>query len=98
MAVPVPSTADFKICYPQFVNAPDTLVSRKLIDAASRTTVSFYKDADTEAQAVMLRAAILLSKMPEARKMQLMGDDQAIVWQMELYDLQRSAGLGLRVF
>jgi hypothetical protein len=96
--VTVPSTADFKLCYPQFDRAPNVLVGRKLTDAASRTTVSFYKDADVEAQAVMLRAAILLSKMPEARKMQLVGDDQAIVWQMELYDLARSAGLGLRVF
>lgn len=98
MAVLAPSSADFKLCYPQFDKAPDALVARKLLDAASRTTAGFYKDSDTESQAVMLRAAILLSKMPEARKMQLVGDDQAIVWAMELYDLQRSAGLGLRVF
>ncbi len=47
---------------------------------------------------MFLRCAILMGKMPEARKMQLMNDDQAIVWQMELYDLQRSAGMGIRVF
>ncbi len=98
MAVPAPSAAEFKSAFPQFDKAPDAFVTKWLGYAAARTTASFYADSEVEKQAVFLRAAVIMGKMPEARKMQLMGDDQAIVWQMELYDLQRSAGMGLRVF
>ncbi len=92
-----PSAATFKASFPQFDKAPDALITRWLAYAAQRTTANFFATG-VEEQAVMLRAAIIVSKLPEARKMQLMSDDQAIVWQMELYGLQRSAGMGIRVF
>lgn len=98
MSVPVPARSDFLISYPQFINAPAALVDRKLAESARRTRADFFADDGTQNDAVYLRAAILLAKTPDARKLELIGDDQAMVWQMELYDLQRSAGMGVRVF
>jgi hypothetical protein len=94
----VPSTADFIDNYPEFAGADDDLVSVKLAQAARRTNADVYSSLELAADAVMLRAAVLLLKSPGGRKMRLANPDQLFTWQTELRQLQGSATMGLRVF
>lgn len=93
-----PTSAQFVEAYPEFAGAPDALVVIKLAQAARRTNADVYQTADLAADAVMLRAAILLMKTPDARKMRLASPDQIYVWESELRQLQGSATMGLRIF
>ncbi len=65
--------------------------------AARRTNGNIYT-ADQMTDAVGLRAAITLTKAPQARALKLVSDEQAFVWGQELYELQRSATMGMRIF
>jgi hypothetical protein len=98
MAANVPSAAEFAARYPSFGQAPLALVEQKLEEAARWTNESLYTDAATEADAVCMKAAVLLSITPEARKLQLVDDAQAKVWGRQLFRLQRAATMGLRTF
>ena len=97
MATTPPPRATFLESYPEFSKAPAALVDRKLREASSRTASEFYT-TDQEIDAVCLKAAVLLAKSPDARKMKLVSDEQAFVWAGELRDLQRSAGMGDRCY
>lgn len=97
MAVPAPTPAQFLESYPEFSKAPMALLTRKLAEAAARTSGSIYT-TDQQLQAVCLKAAVLLTKSPESRKMKLVSDDMAFVWASELYSLQRGATMGIRTF
>jgi len=95
--VTVPSAAQFLVVYPEFSKCPLALVDAKLAQAARWTNELTY-DAGTEGDAVMMKAAALLAVTPDARKLQLVADDQLLVWQRQLYRLQKSAVCGVRVF
>ncbi len=98
MAVVAPSAAAFVAAYPHFAKAPGALVDSCLAQAARRTSAWLFKDSAETNDAVFLKAAVLLTKHPGARKLELVSDEQAFVWGQELYELQRSAGMGVRVF
>ena len=98
MAAPVPSVATFLVSYPWFSAAPMSLVEKKLQDAATRTSATLWRDAAEQEMAVMLRAAVLLGKSPQARKARLVDDVMCDQWEVELYVMGRGAGTGLRVF
>lgn len=94
---PVDSSV-FLADYPEFSKAPADLLTSKLAQAGRRTNEEVFADSATAQDALMLRAAILMYKSPYSRKAKLVSDEQAYVWASELYDLQRSATMGLRVF
>jgi hypothetical protein len=98
MAATVPSAASFLVNFPEFSKAPLALVNAKLAEAARRTHPLIYVDDTTAQDAVFLRAAVLLSLSPYARQMKLVDDTAAMVWSAQLYEMQRSATMGLRVF
>lgn len=93
-----PANAVFIADYPEFLKAPDALVTSKLAQACRRTNEEVYADSETAQDALLLRAAILMYKSPYSRKAKLVSDEQAYVWASELYELQRGATMGLRVF
>jgi hypothetical protein len=93
-----PANATFLVDYPEFSKAPESLVTSKLAQAGRRTNAEVFADAETANDALCLRAAILLYKSPYSRKAKLVSDEQGFVWAQELYELQRSATMGLRVF
>jgi hypothetical protein len=95
MPVPAPTSSEFLESYPEFSKAPAALLTRKLAEAARRTSSTIYTP-EQQMDAVCLKAAVLMTKSPEARKMKLVTDDQAFVWGQELYELQRGATMGLR--
>lgn len=97
MAVPVPPASELLSRYPEFSKASLSLVNAKLGEAARRTSAFIYTP-EQQTDAVCLKAAVLLTKSPEARAMRLVDDAQAFVWSEELYQLQRSASMGNRVF
>jgi hypothetical protein len=97
MAVSAPSNAVFLDRFPEFAKAPAALVTTWVAAAARRTSSNIYT-ADQEVDAVCLKAAVLLTKSPQARALKLVGDEQGFVWAQELYELQRSATMGIRVF
>lgn len=106
MPVAVPSSAGFRIAYPEFSTAPDALVNEKLTEAAEFTAESVYGSATSEAAAVYAQAAYLLSLLPGSRAMRAAdpkqgnrsGVQQANPYAERLYRMQRSAVCGIRVF
>lgn len=98
MAVLAPTAASFLVAYPHFAKAPLALVDSCLAQAARRTSATLFKDEAETNDAVFLKTAVLLTKHPGARKLELVSDEQAYIWGQELYELIRSAGTGLRVF
>jgi hypothetical protein len=97
MSAPVPSVPTFLESYPEFSKATMALLQRKLAEAARRTNAAVFT-SDEAVDAVCLKAAVLLTLSPEARKLKLVSDDQAFIWGNQLYELQRSATMGMRVF
>ncbi|MEY4507944.1 MAG: hypothetical protein RLZZ450_66 [Pseudomonadota bacterium] len=95
MAVPVITVAAFLEMFPEFEEADEALVLKHIAMAATRTASGIYT-AEQQEQAVGLKAATLLLKSPWARKARLVDDTQAFIWAGELYELQRSATMGLR--
>jgi hypothetical protein len=94
----IPTNESFLLEYPEFEAAPEDLVTKKLEAAARRTNADVYQTAELANDAVMMRAAILLMRSSHARKMRLASPDQIFVWEGELFAMQRSATMGLRVF
>jgi hypothetical protein len=90
--------AAFLESYPEFAGASAALVTAKLREAAERTNSTIYQTAPLTAQAVMLRAAILLLRSPYGLKMRANNPDQSLTWEYELRNLQRSGTIGIRVF
>ncbi len=98
MPAPVPNRSQFLARYPEFSKAePASLVDAKLAEAARRTNGNIYTP-DQATDAVCLKAAVLLTKSPQARALKLVSDEQAFVWSQELYELQRAATMGMRIF
>jgi len=97
MATPAPSVSTFLLSYPEFAKAPSGLVALKLAEAARRTNSAVY-GLEQAQDALMLRAAVLLSTSPNARALKLVSDEQAMMWEVQLYEMQRTAAMGLRVF
>ena len=93
-----PSNAEFLVMYPEFAGAPTALLTGKIAQAARRTNADVYQSTDLATDAVMLRAAILLLRSPQGRKMRADTPEQFVVWEYELREAQRSATLGIRVF
>ncbi len=94
----VPSNSTFLAAYPEFMGADAALVTAKLTEAAARTNENVYQSAALAQYAVMLSAAILLTRSPYGRQMRTENPDQYIVWEYELRKAQRAATIGLRVF
>lgn len=93
---PVPPAAGLIASYPEFAKAPLSLVTAKLNEAARRTSSTIYKPEEA-VDAVYLKAAVLLATSPEARKLQLVDEEAALVYAAQLYELQRSASMGRRL-
>lgn len=89
----VPSVAAFKAAYPAFGNAPDALVQAKLDEAAARTNATTWGDLHT--LGVSLRAADLLAKTPEGRRMRLVMNDGKSIFAEDLRTLVRRVAVGV---
>jgi hypothetical protein len=98
MAVSAPTSAYFLESYPEFSKAPADLVTRKLAEASRRTSANVFAPGSEQDDAVCLRAAVLLTLSPYSRKMKLVSDEQAFLWANQLFELQRAATMGIRVF
>lgn len=83
----------FLASYPEFANAPATLIAAKLAEATQRTSPVL---GDTFTYAVMLRAAILLWYSPLAREMRIADKTTGPRWEKELHSIQRVAAFGYR--
>jgi hypothetical protein len=93
-----PTNAAFLVAYPEFSKAPSALVTSCLARAGRRTVASVFADTDTANDACMLKAAILLFRSPMARELKAVSDESAFGWAAELYEMQRSATMGVRTF
>lgn len=91
----VPSVAAFKAAYPAFGNAPDALVQAKLDEAALRTSTAAWGTGDLHTMGVSLRAADLLAKTPEGRRMRLVQNDGKSIFHDDLRALVRRVAMGL---
>ncbi len=98
MPAPIPVAADFLLFAPEFGKAPASLVDSHLEMAARRTNAELFGDAQTAQDAVILRAAYTLSISPFAVRMKLVDQEQSNQWKRQLYEMQRSAAVGWRVF
>lgn len=98
MAASVPTAADFVDSYPEFDGSDVDLVNAKLAEAARRTNDTLYATSALITDAVMLRAAILLLLSPQGRKLRLASPDQIGAWEYQLFQMQRTATAGIRVF
>jgi hypothetical protein len=94
----VPTRASFLESYPEYNGAPGTLIDAKLAAAARRTNADLFQSTDLAADAVMLRAAVLLLSSPHGHKLRSEKPDQVYAWEFSLRQLQRSATMGIRVF
>lgn len=97
----VPARADFIARFAEFGEIPSEytgLVDTVLAEAARATNADVYPDAAQAQDAVFLKAAVLLSQSPFARKMRLLGEEQTARYEFELYKKQRAATMGLRCF
>lgn len=97
MAV-APSRATFLANFPEYNGAPGELIDLKLAAAARRTNADIFQSDDLVADAVMLRAAVMLIASPYGHALRSAKPDQVFAWEFELRQLQRSATMGLRVF
>ena len=91
--MPTPSVADFKNAYPAFTHAPPDLVQAKLDEAAARTSIASWGDLHT--MGVSLRAADLLAKTPEGRRMRLVSADGKSIFHDDLQTLVKRVAVGL---
>lgn len=96
MPVPVVSLADFRTNYPEFDDAPDTLVTAKIAQAALRMNAALW--AALAPTGVMLHAAHLLATSPQGRAMKLVNKDGSTTYGKEYAIMQRTCTIGLRVF
>lgn len=88
-----PTVAEFLVDYPTFTNAPTALIQSRLDQAALRTNATVWEDK--YAMGVMLRAADLLAKTPEGRRMRLVqADGKSIYWD-DLQTLVRLVAVGV---
>ncbi len=95
----VPSTADFVARFPEF-DLPvqyQPLVEAKLAEAARSTNADVFPTLAQAEDAVMLKAAVLLSESPYAREMRL-SDVSGARYEYALFRKQRAAVMGRRVF
>ena len=88
-----PTVAEFKAEYPTFANAPDALVQSRLDQAAARTNATVW--GEQYAMGVMLRAADLLAKTPEGRRMRLVQNDGKSIYHEDLRTLVRRVSVGV---
>lgn len=97
MANTPPTAAEFKAVFPEFLGAPDLLVTAKISDAVGRTSEEVWGALWT--QGVMYRAADLLAKSPFGRSMRLVNKDNTTAYSADLRTMVRrvAAASGLRV-
>lgn len=96
------TTADFKAGYPEFFDAPDSLVAVKLAEAQQLVPSSIWNAGgdptrDLTQQAVFLYTAQFLSESPYARKMNLVDDKGGSPYKARLDTLRRIVSSGNRV-
>jgi hypothetical protein len=92
------SNATFLEAHPEFSGATEALVTNAIARAARRTNATVYQSAELAADAVILRAAVILVLSPYGRKMRSESPEQVLAWEYQLRQLQRQATTGLRVF
>lgn len=100
MSAVAPDISQFVARYPEFGDVPTeytSVVQAALDEAARSTTGVFYTTPEAASDAVMLKAAVLLSNSPYARRMRLT-EASGVRYEIELARKQRSASLGRRVF
>lgn len=97
MPASVPSNADFLASIPGrgFMGATAGEVTEALTEAAAMTGTRCYTAEQSEL-AVFLRAAILLFDQPNAYKMRDSDPKAVSRWERRLFQLQRSATMGVR--
>ncbi len=96
----VPSNASFLASYPEFNSigaSQATLITVKLTEAARRTNANVFQSTDLAADAVCMRAAILLLASPFGMMMRSEDPEAVFALEWKLRGLQRSATIGLRV-
>lgn len=94
------TVADFLISFPEFYDAPATLVSAKLADAVTMCDPAAWgaePARDLTQQGVFLYTASFLAESPYGRKMALVDDRGRSIYQQRLDVLKRIVGIGFRV-
>lgn len=91
----VPTAAAFKVEFPEFASADDTLVDAKLADAAARTGADVW--GSKWEMGVKYKAARLLALSPFGRKMRLVNNDGSTVYDADIKAMVRSVTSGHRV-
>jgi hypothetical protein len=74
------------------------MVDQVLVRAGQQTRSATYGTPETATRACMLKAAILLLRSPYAQSMRLDSMEQVSAYEVELWEMQRSNAMGLRVF
>lgn len=94
----VPSNSSFIAAYPEYLGAPSADVTSALTRAARRTNADVFATDDLTADAVMLKAAILLLRSKFGYKLRQEQPNTVFGWEIELRQMQGAATMGLRVF
>lgn len=87
-----PTTAQLVEIYPEFSQAPAGLLQAKLDEAAARTNAAVW--GDKYAQGVLLRAADLLAKTPQGRRLRLVSANGRSIYWEDLRTMVRAVAVG----
>ena len=96
------TVADFLVGYPEFVDAPTTLIQAKIDDAKQLVYAPVWSNTDPTRdlmqQATFLYAAHFLAMSPYARSMKLVHEDgKTTLYSERLATLKRMVTSGMRV-
>lgn len=90
----MPTVAEFKIAFPEFRSALDSLVQAKLDSAARQTDACVW--GNTYLDGVMTRTADMLARTPFGKQLQLANRDGTTVYTADLERLEQAAAVGIR--
>lgn len=89
------TSAEFKILFPEFAAAPDTLVESRLAWAGARTPVAVWGDKQEQGAAFL--AAHLLALLPSAKDMRAGEEKGVTMYSRERERLEGVVSSGYRV-
>lgn len=87
----------FKAEFPEFIDAPDGLVTSNLDRGQQLTSTTTWGDSDIREQGVFLYCAKFLALSPYARKMGLVNDKGMTNYDARLEEMMRMVCSGFRV-
>lgn len=92
------SVATFKEHFPEFVQAPDTLVQAKINEALVTHKPPIWEEGDVKDQAVMYKAASFLALSPGAKHLRMSDPNSSdTIYDKRWMELARSVAFAYRV-